>query len=267
MAAAPRRRPRVTAEEVPADGVADQVEENDMVEILFVHGALVRDGAWWWRPVADLVLERTGVASRAVALPSCGEGADAAGAGLVEDAAALRAALDEAGSALVVGHSYGGTVIAEGADHPAARRLLHISSSLPEIGQSQAAIMSGEQDPVAIGDNGDGTLGVSGYDAESFGARFWDDVPDPAVASGAWARVTAQSARAFTTPTTAAAWRGRDSTYLVCTGDRSTSVALQREHAARATRSVDLPTSHHPFLSRPDLVADQVQAILEGLRR
>ena len=32
-----------------------------MVEILFVHGALVRDGAWWWRSVADLVLERTGV--------------------------------------------------------------------------------------------------------------------------------------------------------------------------------------------------------------
>lgn len=235
-----------------------------MVQILFVHGALVRDGAWWWRSVADLVLERTGVASRAVPLPSCGESGAAAGAGLAEDAAALRGALDDAGTALVVGHSYGGTVIAEGADHPAAQRLLYLTSYLPEIGQTQSAIMSAEADPVSIGDNGDGTLGVAGYDAASFGDRFWGDVADPQLRAEAWQRLTAQSFGAFITPTTAAAWRGKDSTYLVCTEDRSTSVGLQREHAARATRTIDLPTSHHPFLSRPDLVADQVEAILRG---
>ena len=101
-----------------------------MTEILFVHGALVRDGAWWWQPVADLVERSTGVRSRAVELPSCGEGARAsAGAGLVEDAAALTRALDDAdGGALVVGHSYGGTVLAEGADHPAVQQLLYLSS-------------------------------------------------------------------------------------------------------------------------------------------
>jgi pimeloyl-ACP methyl ester carboxylesterase len=235
------------------------------VEILFVHGALVRDGAWWWQPVAETVQRETGVRSRAVALPSCGEGAAPGSSGLVEDAAALRAALDEAGDALVVGHSYGGTVIAEGADHPAARHLLHITSYLPEVGRSQAAIMSGEQDPVAIADHGDGTLGVSGYDEEAFRARFWADVSDPAVSAAAWARLTPQSVAAFSTPTTVAAWRGRPSTYLVCTEDRSTSIALQREHAARATRSVDLPSGHHPFLSRPDLVAAEVRTILAGL--
>lgn len=236
-----------------------------MVEILFVHGALVRDGAWWWRSVADLVLERTGVASRTVPLPSCGESGAAAGAGLVEDAAALRGALDGAGAALVVGHSYGGTVIAEGADHPAAQRLLYLTSYLPEVGQTQSAILSAEADPVSIGDNGDGTLGVAGYDAASFGDRFWGDVADPQIRTEAWQRLTAQAVGAFITPTSAAAWRGKDSTYLVCTEDRSTSVGLQREHAARATRTIDLPTSHHPFLSRPDLVADQVEAILRDM--
>lgn len=239
-----------------------------MVEVLFVHGALVRDGAWWWHPVADLVLQRTGVSSRAVALPSCGEGGAASGSsGLAEDAAALRAALDDVDAALVVGHSYGGTVIAEGANHPAAQHLLYITSYLPEIGQSQSAIMSAEQDPVAIADNGDGTLSVTGYDRDSFGARFWDDVSAPAARAQAWDRLTAQSVGAFITPTTAAAWQGRTSTYLVCTEDRSTSLALQRAHAARATQSVELPTSHHPFLSRPDLVADHVQKILDGIQR
>lgn len=164
-------------------------------------------------------------------------------------------------SAIVVGHSYGGTVIAEAGPHPAVAHLLYVSSYLPEIGQAQAAIMSDEPDPVSIGDNGDGTLGVAGYDAASFGARFLQDADETTQRQG-WERVAPQAAAAFMTPTSAAGWRGVDSTYIVCADDRSTSVELQRAHAARATRSVELRTGHHPFVSRPDLVVDQVQALL-----
>lgn len=241
-----------------------------MVELLFVHGALVRDGAWWWQRVADQVRERTGTASRAIALPSCGETGAAPGtAGLVEDAAALRAALEDGDGdgAVVVGHSYGGTVIAEGADHPAAQHLVYITSYLPDAGTAQAQILADEADPVSIEPGHDGTLGIAGYDPDSFGARFWQDVPDPAVRQGAWDRIVRQSAGAFLTPTTRAAWQGRPSTYLVCADDRSTSVALQRFHAARATHAVELATGHHPFLSAPHLVADRLVAVLEGLPR
>jgi pimeloyl-ACP methyl ester carboxylesterase len=121
--------------------------------------------------------------------------------------------------------------------------------------------MSGETDPVSIGDNGDGTLSVAGYDASSFGARFAQDA-DAATQRAAWERVTSQSAAAFVTPTTAAGWEGVDSTYLICADDRSTSVELQRFHAARATRSVELPTGHHPFITRPDLVIEQLELLL-----
>lgn len=31
------------------------------MELVFVHGALVGDGAWWWRPTADLLEARTGI--------------------------------------------------------------------------------------------------------------------------------------------------------------------------------------------------------------
>jgi pimeloyl-ACP methyl ester carboxylesterase len=68
------------------------------------------------------------------------------------------------------------------------------------------------------------------------------------------------------TPTSTAGWKGVDSTYLVCTDDRSTSVELQRRHAARATRTADVPTGHHPFITRPDLVVRQLQDIVEGDR-
>lgn len=235
-----------------------------MTEILFVHGALVTDGSWWWQPVAERIDDSIGVHSRAVALPSCGE-AIASDEGLAADAAALRQALDNLdGDALVVGHSYGGTVLAEGADHPAVQQLLYITSDLPDVGMSQAAIMSEEQNPVAVAPHDDGTLGVAGYDEGSFAARFLQDVDAAAVRAQAWQRVTRQAASAFLTPTTRAAWQGRTSTYLVCTEDQSTSVQLQRIHAARATRSVDLPTGHHPFLSRPDLVAAQIHEILQG---
>lgn len=229
------------------------------MELIFVHGALVRDGSWWWRPTAELLLERTGIRSRALALPSCGETSERGG--LVADAAALRAELDGLEAAIVVGHSYGGTVIAEAGRHPSIAHLLYVSSYLPDAGQSQGMIMSAESDPVSISDNGDGTLSVSGYDATSFGARFLQDA-DEATQRQAWERVTAQAVGAFTTPTSTAGWVGVDSTYLVCGQDRSTSLELQRFHAGRATRSVELPTGHHPFLSRPDLVVEQVQALL-----
>ena len=233
------------------------------MELIFVHGALVRDGQWWWHRTAELLLERTGIRTRAVALPSCGETApDEVPGGLFADAAALRHELDDVDSAIVVGHSYGGTVIAEAGQHPAVAHLLYVSSYLPDVGQSQGVIMSGESDPVSIGDNGDGTLGVSGYDATSFGARFLQDADDETQRQ-AWERVTAQAAGAFMTPTSAAGWEGIDSTYIICRQDRSTSVELQRFHARRATRSVELPTGHHPFISRPDLVVEQVQALLQ----
>jgi len=232
------------------------------MELIFVHGALVRDGQWWWQRSAELLRERTGIRSRAVALPSCGETSpEQVPGGLIADAAALRRELDGVDSAVVVGHSYGGTVIAEAGAHPAVAHLLYVSSYLPEIGQSQGAIMSGESDPVGVAVNDDGTLGVSGYDVTSFGARFLQDA-DVDTQQQAWERVTAQATGAFMTPTTAAGWQGVDSTYIVCGQDRSTSVELQRVHAERATRAVEVPTGHHPFITRPDLVVDQLEALL-----
>jgi pimeloyl-ACP methyl ester carboxylesterase len=138
---------------------------------------------------------------------------------------------------------------------------VYITSYLPDVGQSQADILSGEQDPVKVALD-DGTVRLAGYTASSCGDRFWQDLTDEETRSEAWNRLTAQSVGAFGMPTTQAAWRGRPSTYLVCTEDRSTSLALQRFHAGRATRSIDLATGHHPFLSRPDLVAEELIRVL-----
>ena len=65
------------------------------MRVVFVHGACVQDGAWWWHPTGELLAER-GVGSDAPALPSCGETGepvDARGPGLADDVAAVRSVL------------------------------------------------------------------------------------------------------------------------------------------------------------------------------
>jgi hypothetical protein len=42
------------------------------MRVVFVHGACVKDGSWWWHRTGELLADR-GVASEAPALPSCGE--------------------------------------------------------------------------------------------------------------------------------------------------------------------------------------------------
>ena len=227
--------------------------------VVFVHGALVRDGSWWWRPTADLLAERTGVRSVAVALPSCGE-TGAGGGDLQDDAAALRAVLDAHEDVVLVGHSYGGTVIAEAGAHPSVRHVVLVSSYTPEPGASQGSIMQGEPDPVAVRVD-DGRVVLDGYDPASFGARFLQDA-DEAVQRDAFARTTSQDAAAFGAATTHSGWADVDSTAVVCTEDRSTTVALQRSHAARATHSMELPTGHHPFISHPDLVVGLLEPLV-----
>ena len=61
------------------------------MRVVFVHGACVRDGAWWWHPTGDL-LAAAGVSSDSPLLPSCGESAapvDGVGPGLAADVAAV----------------------------------------------------------------------------------------------------------------------------------------------------------------------------------
>ncbi|MEU9131319.1 alpha/beta hydrolase [Kitasatospora sp. NPDC048540] len=226
------------------------------MRVVFVHGACVRDGSWWWHRTAELLQQR-GVESVAPALPSCGETGAAAGvggAGLAEDVAAVREVL-LAGDAptVVVAHSYGGIVTAEAAaGFGSVRHLLLVSSYLPEVGQSLSDFGDGGPAPFLDVDPGAGTFGVR---PELLVDTFLQDC-DPALQVQAADHLARQSVRVTGEPVGAAAWQQVPSTYLVCAEDRGTPPALQREFARRAGRVVELDTGHHPFLSRPAAVRD-----------
>ncbi|MFB9690365.1 alpha/beta fold hydrolase [Amycolatopsis plumensis] len=217
------------------------------MRVLFVHGAFVRDGAWWWQPTAD-VLARHGLRSSAAVLPSC----EAEPRGdLHDDAAAVRALLDGSDEpALLVGHSYGGMVITTMGDHPAIHRLVYVTSFLPDVGEALADFGTGEPPPWHVS-HGDGTASVR---EELVRPLFAQDFDDRTYAAAA-ARLTTQNEAVFGRPATRAAWRDVPSTYLLCAEDRATLPETQRKQAARATDVVELPVAHHPFVTQPELVA------------
>lgn len=228
------------------------------MRIVFVHGACVRDGSWWWHRTGDLLAEQ-GLLSEAPVLPSCGESGervDAEGPGLAEDVAAVRHVLiasDE--PAVVVAHSYGGIVTAEAAAGvEAVRHLLLVASYLPEVGQSLSSFGGEEPGPFLDVDPEGGTFSVR---PEALAETFLQDC-EPGIQREAANRTAHQSLAVLEQPVQAAGWQHVPSTYLLCTEDRGTPAEAQRSFAARAGDVVELDAGHHPFLARPAAVRDLI---------
>jgi pimeloyl-ACP methyl ester carboxylesterase len=231
------------------------------MRVLFVHGACVVDGAWWWHRMTA-PLARLGLATEAVELPSCGPaGGDEPLGDLNADVAAVRRAAGESTEPTVlVGHSYGGMVITAGAAGLAnVSHLVYVSSVLADEGEPMAALADPDGtnwlEPEGAGA---GTVRLrSDLSEDDFRAHFLNDCDEQA-AAGALARVGRQSAAVFGQPIGGAGWRRVASTAVVCAHDRATRPEHQRRWAARADAVVELDAGHHPFLSRPDELAELI---------
>ena len=243
------------------------------MRVLFVHGACVVDGAWWWQRMTG-PLERRGLASAAVELPSCGPanptpGAPALG-DLRADIAAVRAAAAGDEPTLLVGNSYGGMVITGAAagqpnvaDQPNVAGLVYLAAMLPDAGEALAA-MADPDSPSWLEPADQDTMRVRGdLSARDFREHFLADC-DEAAAEGALARIGRQAAAAFGQPPGGAGWRTLPTTAVVCTADRATPPARQRDWARRAGRVVELDSGHHPFLSRPEELATIIASAAHG---
>jgi pimeloyl-ACP methyl ester carboxylesterase len=222
--------------------------------LIFVHGACVRDAAWWWSemiaPLAD-----HGIESVTVPLPSCGEAAGELG-DLYADVSACSDAIDEAqGPVILCGHSYGGMVITEAGADDSVTQLLYVTSVMPEVGQSQSDLIGGEPAPWLIPAD-DGTIGVRPDLVREY---FLQDC-DEATIEHALARLTRQSLTPFTQPARRIAWQETPATYFVCTEDLATPAEVQRRRVKRNVRLVEFQAGHHPFLSRPEAFARSIAA-------
>ena len=231
------------------------------MRVVFVHGACVKDGSWWWHRTGELLAEQ-GIVSDAPALPSCGETGESPGAGgpgLPEDVAAVREVLTVSDEpTVVVAHSYGGIVTAEAAAAlDTVRRLLLISSYLPEVGQSLSSFAAEQPAPFLDIDPEDGTFTVR---LDALAETFLQDC-DEVIQRESENKTARQSLAVLEQPVQLAAWAQVPSTYLVCAEDRGTPASRQREFAARASGVVELDAGHHPFLSQPGAVRDVILAL------
>jgi pimeloyl-ACP methyl ester carboxylesterase len=218
--------------------------------IVFVHGAW--HGGWCWDAVRSQ-LDATGVASVTVDLPSVRR----ADATLTDDGDEVRRVLDAIDDDIVlVGHSYGGAVVTDAGVHPRVTQLVYLTAFALDDGESvnRNALEGGET--MTLGDAlvvaGDGTVTVDPERAIDF---FFHDCA-PHVAASAVAQLRPMSLNAMGGMPRAVAWRERPAMYVVCTDDHALPVALQESSARRVGASVDIATSHSPFLSAPGTVVD-----------
>jgi pimeloyl-ACP methyl ester carboxylesterase len=225
--------------------------------LIFVHGACVRDAAWWWERMTKPLGDR-GIATTIVPLPSCGETGDELG-DLYADVEACRGVIAASeGPVVLCGHSYGGMIITEAGADERVKQLLYVTSVMPDAGQSQAGLIGSEPAPW-MRPSDDGTVGV---DPDMVREYFLQDC-DEATTGQALARLTRQSLTPFTQAPRQIAWQEKPATYFVCTEDLATPAETQRRRVKANTRLVEFQAGHHPFLSRPDDFAQSIASEIE----
>ncbi len=229
--------------------------------VVLIHGAW--HGAWCFDRVVPL-LHAAGVDAVAVDLPGHGDDAGPLGehADDVARVVATVGAVD--GDVVLLGHSYGGSVITQAGVHPSVRRLVYLCAFALADGESCVTAAADEPGVEKISHDGRPNLGhamVHHDDGTTTltrdGARMclYADVDD-ATFEWAYARLCPQPMTTLLAVPTTIAWRTVPSTYVVCTDDLGVHPDLQRLMAARCTEQAEWPVGHSAFANRPELVAD-----------
>lgn len=222
-----------------------------MTNFILVHGGFV--GGWYWSEVAQRLEKAGHQVDMIEQLPSGGE--DPATLGdLAADTALVKQHIDSASEPVVlVGHSYGGMVITELADHPRVRHSVYLSAAWPPRGRSMMDLMtSAGPPPTWVAPHDDGTLRVTD-DLELLRQTLMGDV-DQVHAEPYMRRMTPVSLAAATAPSSAPD-RGHPTTYIITEQDHTLPPPAQEQMAASADHVEWISSSHNPMISMPDELA------------
>jgi pimeloyl-ACP methyl ester carboxylesterase len=212
-----------------------------------VHGGFV-DGSGWQGVYEEL--RREGFDVSIVQNPTVS---------LDDDVAATRRVLAaQAGTTLLVGHSYGGVVITVAGHHPTVAGLVYIAAFAPDRAESVAALIKDPPPRAPVPPIVPGEDGYLSLDKAKFADSFAADVTPNLAAFMADSQVP-WGVGALTGAVGEPAWREKPSWYLVATEDRMIPVAAQRAMAARAGATVtEVAGSHAVYVSQPRAVAQVI---------
>ncbi|WP_006606865.1 alpha/beta fold hydrolase [Streptomyces auratus] len=241
-----------TSVAVPA--AADGGTTTTKPTIVLVHGAFADASSW--NGVVER-LERRGYTVMAPANPL---------RGLYNDSAYLASVLDSIkGPIVLVGHSYGGSLISSAAaGNPRVKSLVYVAALMPDVGENGMSLAA--RFPSELGTATKSVPyragGVSGTDLylkpDRLHQVFAADLPEST------ARLMAVTQRpaattAFSEKAKVAAWRHLPSWFLVAKQDKAINPDQERFEAKRAgSHTVEIDSSHVAMTSHPEAVTDLV---------
>jgi pimeloyl-ACP methyl ester carboxylesterase len=216
--------------------------------IVLVHGANT-DGSGW-RGVYD-ILKKDGFHVSVVQEPLTG---------LSDDVAATQRVIDQQdGPVILVGHSYGGTIITVAGADPKVRAMVYVAALQPDVGETTNQIASsipGEIPSSDVKPTKDGFLFV---DPAKFAADVATDLP-PARADYMANSQMPVAAAAFDAPVTVAAWHDKPSYGIVATADRALNPKLAHWMYKRSGAKItEIRANHLVYISQPAAVASVIE--------
>src|SRR5712692_7751215 len=214
--------------------------------VVLVHGAFA-DGSGW-EAVAK-ILEKDGYTVSVAQPPETS---------YAEDVKSARAAVDALdGPVVLVGHSYGGSIITEAGNDPKVSALVYIAAFALDDGESCASIEQAlPQASKAFKADSNGNWWIEQKD---FAADFAADVP-PTVSHFMAQSQVPISTDSFTHKVTNPAWKTKPSWYMVATADRSINPDQERMMAKRAkAKTVEVNASHVAYMSHPKETAKLIE--------
>ncbi|MGJ5129852.1 alpha/beta fold hydrolase [Bradyrhizobium oligotrophicum] len=214
--------------------------------VVLVHGAWA-DGSSWAKVIP--YLQAAGLKVTAVQNPLTS---------LADSAAATRRALAEQdGPAVLVGHSWGGTVVSEVGTDPKVSALVYVAARAPDAGEDFVKLAGQYPTPPA-------RAGIVDHDGETklnedaFLKDFANGV-DATTAKELYAVQWPTAATIFGNRTTQAAWHDKPSFYAVSKQDKTIDPDFERflAHRMKAT-TIELDAGHLSLVSHPKEIADLI---------
>jgi pimeloyl-ACP methyl ester carboxylesterase len=218
--------------------VAAAAAPTGIKNVVLVHGAFA-DGSGW--DAVAKILEKDGY-TVSVAQPPETSYAD--------DQGYTKAAIDAMGGPVVlVGHSYGGSIISEAGNDPNVAALVYIAAFALDEGESCASIETAvPQASKAFKPDNNGNWWI---DQDHFAADFAADIP-PAQSHFMAISQVPISTDSFTHKVTSPAWKTKPTWYMVASADRSINPQQERMMAKRANaKTVEVDASHVAYMSHP----------------
>ena len=234
------------------------VSADSLKNIVLVHGAWV--DASGWKAVYEILI-REGFTVTMVQEPETS---------FADDVAATKRVLDlQDGPTLLVGHSYGGSVITQAGTHPHVVGLVYVAAHAPDIGENEASL--GMKTPSILAKT-DGAIKKTTdeftyLNPADFPTLFAPDLPRERAEFAARSQVLA-AAKVFSAPLTAAAWKTKASWGIVAGNDKIINPDLERWYYARAkSHIIEIAgASHAVYESHPKevaaVIADAARSVL-----